>query len=374
MALQLQQEKNSSTGVKDPLVGFTSALKLQRRITDKDRMFFTEQLSLLLGTGSNLHASLKALREQVENPAMKQLIDSLVNDIAEGRTFSRALSHHPRVFSQTYVNLVAASETGGFMDKVLEQLLEMDEKKDRLRNTLVSALSYPAFLLLFATAVVIFVLMAVFPKFSEMFSAISDQLPATTTFLMAVSETLRTQWPLVCASFIVALVFGRLWIRSPGGSRLLDRMKIGTPGIRQIFIKLYLVQSMRVMGLSLSNGVGIMETLSGCKEVVRNKIYRNFISDVQNRVEEGVGIAAGFSNARFIPPVVQQMITTGEETGNLPKVMSRLADYYERELSRNLATFTRLVEPVMLLVMGAIVGILVSSLILPIFKLSRAVH
>jgi type II secretory pathway component PulF len=133
------------------------------------------------------------------------------------------------------------------------------------------------------------------------------------------------------------------------------------------------MQSMRVLSLSLSNGVGILNALHSCKDVIRNSLFQKFISNVEEQVEEGDGISAGFSNISFIPHVVQQMITTGEESGNLPKLMARLADFYEREISVRLQTFSRLAEPVMLLVMGVVVGLLVSSLILPIFKLSRAV-
>ena len=139
-------------------------------------------------------------------------------------------------------------------------------------------------------------------------------------------------------------------------------------------MQLYLVQSLRVMGLSLGNGVSVMDTLASCRDVVDNSLYRRFINQVEAKVQEGEGLAAAFSEAEFIPPAVRQMVSTGEETGNLPRVMSRVAAYYERELDKRLAAFARAVEPVMLIVMGAVVGLIVSSLILPIFKLSRAVH
>ena len=353
---------------------WTKLLDSQYKVGNKERMFFTEQLALLLETGASLHAGLQALKVQSDNPAMTRLIDALMTDISEGKTFSYALSRHPDVFSTTYVNLISASEAGGFMHEVLDQLLEMDEKREQLHSTLVSAFTYPVFLIVFSIAVVLFVLVVVFPKFGDMFSLIHDQLPATTVFLMATSKLLTHYWMPLLGGFAAALFLLGYWIKSPAGIQQLDQLKLNTPLIKDVFIQLYLVQSLRVMSLSLSHGVSIMDTLTSCRDVVKNALFRQFIARVEARVQEGAGIAAGFTNTLFIPPIVEQMIATGEETGNLPRVMGRVADHYERELSRRLTALSKLAEPVMLLVMGLVVGILVSSLILPIFKLSRAVH
>ena len=371
MPIQLNnqvQQKPSSINLTLP-----KSFSLSRKVTDKDRMFFTEQLALLLETGSNLHMSLKALQSQVENPAMRDILEQMTDEVSEGRTFSHALAQHPKVFSQTYVNLIAASEGGGFMHEVLQQLHEMDEKRDQFQSTLSSALTYPVFLLFFAFAVVVFVLIAVFPKFGDMFTLIEDQLPSTTKFFMAASDLFIHQWPMLLIGLALVLAVGYTWLKSAGGQLFMDRLKLSMPGIKEIFIKIYLVQVMRVMGLSLNNGVGIMETLHASKDVVNNRIFQRFIGEVEDKVEEGSGIAAGFTNSNFIPSIVEQMIQTGEETGSLAKVMNRLADFYERELTRRLENLSKLAEPIMLVVMGAVVGLLVSSLILPIFKLSRAV-
>ena len=371
MAIELKRQPLKTTNaisLGDTLKGLS-----RRRISNKERRFFTEQMALLLETGSNLHASLLALKGQLSNPAMIDMVEQLIEDVGDGKQFSHALARHPQVFSQTYINLIAASEDGGFMHQVLEQLLEMEEKREQLQQTLFSALSYPVFLLLFAFGVVIFVLVVVFPKFSEMFSMISDQLPATTMWLMAASDFFRRQWVYLLIGIAVVVLLFRVWSASPAGAYRLDWVKLHLPVVRGIFIQLYLLQSLRVLSLSLSNGVGILDTLHACRDVVRNRLFQELISGIEAHVESGEGIAAGFRETSFIPSVVEQMISTGEETGNLPKVMARLADFYERELSNRLKTLSKLAEPVMLLVMGVVVGVLVSSLILPIFKLSRAV-
>lgn len=355
----------------------STSLSLQglwkRGVTTRDRRFFTEQMALLLETGTPLQASLMALRKQVDNPAMIELIDSLIEDISQGVQFSVALGKHPEVFSQTYINLIAASEDGGFMHQVLQQLLTLEEKREALRQTLVSALSYPAFLMFFALAVVIFVLVVVFPKFADLFSQIEDQLPATTVFLMASSDILKQHWlPIIIGCLAAAGAF-RFWAATEAGAYRLDWARLNLPVVRNVYAQMYLVNSLRVLSMSLGNGVGMMDSLRASKYVVDNRLFQRFIGDVEEQVENGNGITAGFRNTEFIPPIVEQMIATGEETGNLPKVMQRLALYFETELTARLSTLSRLAEPVMLLIMGGVVGLIVSSLILPIFKLSRVV-
>ncbi len=339
----------------------------------QDRMFFTEQLSLLLETGTALHVALQALKKQVENPAMAAIIDGLYEKITEGKSLSYALAQYPELFPATYINLVSAAEDGGFLDRVLLELMRMDEKRDELRSTVVSALSYPAFLVGFSIFVVIFVLVAVFPKFADMFASIADRLPATTIILMQASEVLVNHWKLILAGVVAAISLLVWWLHTPAGKMLLDGLKLRVYGVRDIFIQIYIIQSLRVLGLSMGNGVSIPDALASCREVVSNRVFQRFLVDVEHKVNEGSGFAIAFQQADFIPPTVKQMVTTGEETGNLPRVLGRVADYYERELAKKLAAFSRMVEPIMLIVMGGVVGLIVSSLILPIFKLSQAV-
>ena len=348
-------------------------MRLGKAIGDSERKFFTEQMALLLETGTPLQQSLQALRKQLDNPAMIDLVDELIEDIGQGRQFSVALARHPQVFSTTYTNLVAASEDGGFMHEVLQQLLALDEKREQLKKTLVSALSYPVFLMVFAFAVVIFVLVVVFPKFADLFEQIADQLPLTTMFLMAASNLLKQHWVVLSIALVAMIVGYKLWAATEIGQRRLDWARLNLPLLRGVYTQMYLINSLRVLALSLGNGVGMMDSLHACKYVVDNRLFQDFIGKVENQVETGNGIAAGFRGTSFIPPIVEQMISTGEETGNLPKVLARLADYFEGELSSKLQTLSRLAEPVMLLVMGGVVGLIVSSLILPIFKLTRVV-
>lgn len=343
-------------------------------ISLKQRMVFTERLSLLLETGVSLLEALKAMQLQTEEPLLAEIIGSLATIISEGKTFSSALATHPEMFSSTYISLVAAAEEGGFLPQVLAQLLRMDEKNSQLRSSIVSALSYPAFLIVFSIAVVVFVLVAIFPQFELMFASIHDQLPITTIFLMALSSLVRHYWIFILIGLAAGAWATFSWIRSKAGKLTLDRLRMSLPVIRDIYIQIYLSQTLSVLGLSLSNGVPITVALKACQGVVDNSVFSKFLDNIRTHVNEGRGIAVGFTESPIIPPMVRQMVATGEQTGNLGKVMTRVAEFYERELSNRISVLSKAVEPVMLVVMGGVVGLIVVSLILPIFKLSRAVH
>lgn len=259
------------------------------------------------------------------------------------------------------------------MHEVLSELLQMEEKADELSSTVRSALAYPILLSVFSLAVVVFVLVVVFPKFSVMFAKIHDQLPLTTIVLLKASDFLRAYWVQTIAGLAaLGLLFAR-WKNSPQGKLAIDRYKVTLPGIRKIFMQIYLVQTLRVMSLSLGNGVNIIDTLKATRDVVENTVVQKFFGAVEEEIQQGNGVASGFEKSTLIPALAQRMIATGEESGNLPKVMSRLADFYERELTKKLKAVSSMAEPIMIVVMGMIVGVIVSSLILPIFKLSRAV-
>ena len=378
MAIELgtgaARPQNTTTSQGSWLEKLNSIELTPRKVTGRERMFFTERLALLVETGNSLHASLLILVQQSDNPALSKLIQQLADDISGGMKFSSALTRHPDVFSPVYINLIAAAEQGGFMAEVLKELLALEEKRQELRSTVVGAFSYPAFLVVFSVAVVFFVLAVVFPKFAELFSSIADQLPASTLFLMAVSDAMREHWLAIVVGLGLTVGAGAYSLRQPWGIAWLDKTKLAVPVLRDIVVQIYLVQMMRVMHLSLRKEVSVQDTLQSCRLLVRNSQFRAFVESVQENVNAGRGVAVGFNASPFLPSLVKQMIATGDESGSLALVTGRIADFYERELQKRLATLSKLAEPIMLMVMGTVVGLLVSSLILPIFKLSRAVH
>jgi type II secretory pathway component PulF len=373
MALELNTKLSTNT-VKPDSGKFKLSLGGAKKVSNKDRMFFIEQLALMLETGSDLHTSLNVLSKQTDNHELARVIKALSDDISEGKTFSSALAKHPQVFSTTYTSLIAASESGGYIRRILEHLLVMEKQREELRNTLISAMSYPAFLMVFSLGMVVFILAVVFPKFGTLFTSIQDQLPITTIYLMAASRVITQYWWALTIGLVGLIVLFSVLIKSEKGRALIDDLKLTMPVIKHIFLKIYLIQMMRILALSLKSGVNLMDALVLTKDVVQNIGFIRFVETLIKDVTEGRKLAYGFNQSDIIPPIVKQMITTGEETGNLALVTDRIADYFQQDLEKLLKLVTKAIEPIMLLVMGVVVGVLVSSLILPIFKLSHAVH
>jgi type II secretory pathway component PulF len=374
MALEINQKNSNNAAVKPDVGKVKLSFGSTKKIADKDRMFFIEQLALMLETGSDLHSSLNVLMKQSDNPELTRVIKALCDDISEGKTFSSALAKHPQVFSTTYTSLIAASESGGYIRRILEHLLIMEKQRQELRNTLISAMSYPAFLMVFSLGMVIFILAVVFPKFGTLFTSIQDQLPVTTIYLMAASRIITGYWWAIVPCFFGLIALFSLMIKSEKGRVLIDELKLTIPFVKHIFLKIYLIQMMRILALSLKSGVNLLDALVLTKDVVQNSGFIRFVETLIKDVTEGRKLAYGFNHSEIIPPIVKQMITTGEETGNLVLVSDRIADYFQQDLEKLLKLLTKAIEPIMLLVMGIVVGTLVSSLILPIFKLSHAVH
>lgn len=345
----------------------------RRRITARERMLFTERLAMLLETGMALHAALKTLHDQTDNPRLAGIVAAVGDQVLEGKPFSVALAGHPELFSPAYVGLVEAAEQGGFMFEVLQQIVELEDRQQKLNSAVLSAMAYPGFLAAFSVAVIAFVLVGVFPKFAEMFASIGDDLPATTRLLMAASDLLRERGVLLLAGGGAALVAALRWARTPRGAEAIDAAKLRVPVVRDVFLQVYMAQTMRVMGMSLANGVSVLVTLSACRDTVRNRRFRAFLLRIEEHVLQGRGFASAFANETMLPSMVREMIGTGEQTGRLAMVMSRIADFYERELMRRITAISKLAEPVMLLAVGGVVGLVVISLILPIFKLSKGV-
>ncbi len=354
--------------------GSRPAFSLASRVSSKDRKFFTEQLSLLLETGNSLSDSLEIIVGQSDSPALSGVINDILDQLNGGKSFSAALAEHPEIFSRTYITLIAASEDGGYMHSVLNHILDMEEKREDLISTLTSAFTYPAFLVVFALLVIIFILGFVFPKFADLFANIRDELPATTVMLMWLSDITRNYWWAILAVVIVSTGSLIVWYQSEAGKRRCNDLIAGLPLVGGLLYEIYLIQTMRIIGLSLTNGVTLVESIQACRDIVKNSQYLAFMDSLYRNVTEGRTFAAGFNETGFIPPLIRQMVKTGEESGKLALVCTRIADHYQKDLALKLKSLSKMIEPLMLLVMGVVVGLIVSSIILPIFKLSRAVH
>lgn len=345
-----------------------------RRIKAKEIIFFTSQLSLMLEVGTPLTSSLTAIENQTKNPAFKEVIQAMGKDIEEGLQLSDAMRRHPQVFNNVFISMIKAGETGGFLQKILDRLAEMQEKRQALIAQLRSTLTYPAILCLVGLLVVIFVLVGVLPKFATFFAGKESILPITTRILMAMSHSLRIYWWVYLISFAGIVLVLKLWKESEPGQALIDRFCVSAPMVARLYNKIYTCQLLRTLGHLMSSQVPLLEALEVTRATIKNRHFSRFITQIMDHVEKGGRFAQPFTTYPYILDSVKQMVATGEEVGNLPTVMLRLAGFYDTEVDRELKNIASLIEPIALMLLGGVVGVIVASVILPLFRLAHAVH
>lgn len=345
-----------------------------RRIKTKEIILFTSQLSLMLEVGTPLTSSLTAIENQTENPAFKEVIQAMGRDIEEGLQLSDAMRRHPQVFNNVFISMIKAGETGGFLQKILDRLAEMQEKRQALIAQLRSTLTYPAILCLVGLLVVVFILVGVLPKFATFFAGKESILPITTRFLMAMSHSLRGYWWVYLISTVGLIVALKLWKESESGQALIDRFCVSAPMVARLYNKIYTCQLLRTLGHLMSSQVPLLEALEVTRATIKNRHFSRFITQIMDHVEKGGRFAQPFTTYPYIMDSVKQMVATGEEVGNLPTVMLRLAGFYDTEVDRELKNIASLIEPIALMLLGGVVGVIVASVILPLFRLAHAVH
>ncbi len=347
---------------------------LGRPIKPREVIVFTSQLSLMLEIGTSLNDALSALRDQIKNPAFKEVIQGMLRDIKEGRQLSDAMKRHPRVFDNVFVSMIRAGETGGFLKEIIDRIVEMQEKRQALIAQVRSALTYPVVLCIIGTLVVIFVLVGILPRFTVFFEGKEDILPFTTRFLMAMSASLRGYWWAYLIGGTGLAVGVKLCKESEQGQALIDRFCVRAPIVGRLFNKIYTCQLLRILGHLMESQVVLLEALEVTRATIKNRYFTEFIDGTIAHVKQGGRFSQPFAGYPYIMESVKQMVATGDEAGNLPSVMLRLAEFYDTEIDQELKTLSSMIEPAGLIVMGGVVGLIVSSVILPMFKIARAMH
>ena len=344
-----------------------------RRVSGKDLIYFTSQLSLMLEVGTSLTDAVAALESQTANPALRSVSQALQRDMEEGQSFSVALSRHTNVFDGVYVSMVRAGETGGYLRDALERIVEMHERREALNAQVKAALTYPAILAVVAGFVVVFVLTGVLPKFMPLFEGKEEILPASTRVLMALSRSLRAfwwAWMLGIGGLCAAVTMFR---RSPSGQWLHDRLAVSLPLVGDLTNKILTGRLLRTLGHLLESHVALTDALKVTRLTLQNRFYRELIDRVERIVEGGGRLSQAFLGFAHMPATVRQMIATGEEAGNVYPVMLRLARHYDTEAEQQLKRVASMIEPLALIILGAVVGLIVASVILPLFKMAHAV-
>jgi general secretion pathway protein F len=341
--------------------------KFSLRSSRADLLTFTTELSALLGAGLPLDRSLNILSEISESSEMKKVIDSILRSIREGSSFSDALQKHPKVFPKLYVNMIRAGEAGGVLDVVLDKLNEFLESSKALKDHVVSVMIYPSLLMVTGGVSIIILLTFVLPKFSMMFAELGGSLPLSTKLLLAFSNTLKSYWWIVLSAIVVAWTIFKNYVRSDAGRFKWDGFKLRLIG--DVVRKLETARFCRTLGTLLKSGVPLLQALNNSRDIINNRVIAAAVDSVSAGAKEGKGIAAPLSETNVFPQLALSMIKVGEETGQLDSMLIKVASTYEKSLNVAIKRLVNFLEPVMILIMGVIIGFIVISMLLAIFSI-----
>lgn len=345
------------------------------RIKPKSLMIFTRQLATLIDSGLPLLRSLTVLEKQEPNPVLKATVAALAENVQGGSTFSESLSQHPKIFNKLYVNMVKAGELGGVLEIVLNRLAEYQEKAQKLKNKIVSAMVYPVIVMFIAVAILVFLMIFIVPKFKEMFSSTDQELPLISKIVFGMSEFFLAR-PLVVPNVVFAFIaFGvivflfNLWGRTVGGRRIIDNMKLKMPILGDIQRKSAVSRFSRTLGTLVTSGVPILQALNITRDTAGNVVISNAIEKVHEAVKEGETIVTPLQSSGVFPNMVISMVDVGEETGQLPEMLLKVADVYDDEVDNAVTALTSILEPIMIVILALIVGSVVFALFLPLIKM-----
>jgi len=342
-----------------------------KRVSKNDLIYVTSQLAVMVDTGITLSTALGGILEQESNPTLRRVLSDLKNSVEGGQDFSAALARHPKCFDKTYVALVKASEATGSLGPTLERIAGYLRKEAETRSKVRAAMAYPMVMMTVAVGVTIFLLTYILPKFMPLFKAKGTQLPRPTIVMMAISDAMLHYWYFWlagAAAAVAALLYAR---RSEAGRRAIDWCKINAPIVGPMFRKVTISRSIRTLGAMLASGVPVMEAIRLAGAVSANFYYERLWTAVLDQVAGGKRLCEILHGNPLFPRVLVQMIAAGEDTGKLDAVLQKVSVYYDGEVETSLKAATSMIEPIMIAVMGVVVGTIGLSMMLPIFSLSK---
>ncbi|OGW41311.1 MAG: type II secretion system protein GspF [Nitrospirae bacterium RBG_13_39_12] len=365
-------EKLKNTGI-IPLKVASPEKGMGKRITLRSSktnlLTFSTELSALLSAGLPLDRSLNILSGISESKEMKNIIQSILKSIREGSSFSDALQRHPKVFSRLYINMIRAGEAGGVLDVVLEKLNEFLESAKELKDHIISVMIYPIFLVFASGLSIIILLTYVLPKFSVIFDELGGSLPLSTQILLTISNALKSYWWFILLIITTGLLIFKNHIKSASGRYKWDAFKLKMMG--EVIRKLETARFCRTLGTLLKSGVPLLQALNNAKDVITNQVIASSIDAVSDGAKEGKGIAVPLSDANVFPSLALSMIKVGEETGQLDNMLIKVATTYEKSLNVTIKRFVSILEPVMILSMGLIIGFIIISMLMAIFSITE---
>ena len=345
-----------------------------RRVKTEEIVMFVRQLATMVDAGLPLLQALQTLEEQSEQGGFKDVMHSLSDDVTRGQSFSEALSNHPRVFDKLFVSMVRAGETGGFLAEILERLASHMEEAESLRRKVKSAMMYPLVVSILAVCITVFLIVKVIPVFEEMFRDFGGDLPLPTKVLIATSRAMRSYGVLFLAAAIGLGFMFRWYYRTPNGRRAVDRSKFRVPVFGPLFQKIAIARFTSTLSALVQSGVPIIRSLEIVSETSGNEIINDVLRDAMNRTERGDPIADALRSSPYIPRMVAKMVEVGESTGRLDAMLKRVSDFYTDQVNAAVSALTSLIEPILIVFLGVVVGGIVLSMFLPIFEMTNVIQ
>ncbi|MDP9497380.1 MAG: type II secretion system F family protein [Actinomycetota bacterium] len=345
-----------------------------RRVRLKDLAVFARQFATMINSGLSLLRALTILVDQTENPELRRVLGAVRNDIETGSALSTAMARHPDVFPPLMVNMTRAGEVGGFLDSVLIQVAENYEAEVRLRGKVKAAMTYPVVVLAIAVLAVVAMLLFIVPVFVGMFADFDSELPAPTRALVAISDLMRLLAPLGLVAGIAAAVTWRKVRRRAGVRAVVEPLLLRLPVFGQLFRKIALARFARNLGTMMSSGVPILQSLDIVAETTGNVVLERALRAVQDNVRRGEALAAPLHQHPVFPAMVVQMMAVGEDTGALDTMLHKIAEFYDQEVEATTEALTALIEPLMIVTIGSVIGAMIVALYMPIFKLMDVIN
>ena len=355
--------------------GEPSAVRsILRRVKKTEISIFTRQLTTLLTAGLPLMEALSATIDHIDDPVLKRTITRIREDVREGRSLADAMRAHPRAFSGLYTNMIQAGETSGALDVVLARLADFQESQVKLRNKIWATMTYPVMMLFIGLGVMVFLFTFVIPQVTLVFEDLGQALPLPTLVLISISNFFRFYWWVIIGVILILTFALAKYIKTPKGKVVYDRLILKAPLFGKIIKLIAISRFSRTLSTLLASGVPLIASMDIVKAVVNNSVLSKVLEDTKDRVREGEALSEPLKRSGMFPSMVIQMITVGERSGELERMLSKVSDAYDNEVDTTVAGLTSLLEPVMILVMGVIVLFVVLSILLPIFEMSQVVR
>jgi len=349
-------------------------ISFRKKVSLKDKIIFTNQLAMMIKGGLPLIEALEALEEQTENETFHKAISQIMADVQGGSALSKSLEKHPKIFSKLYVSVTASGEQSGKLDQVLERLSDQLQKDYDLISKVKTAVSYPIVIVCALVGVMILMLIFVVPQLKSIFDEMGVALPLPTRMILGTSAFIINYWYIVII-FLILLYFGiRYWSRTVKGGFLIDEFKIKVPIFGQLVQKIYMASFTRTTGTLIAAGLPMLNILATVKEVVGNKVYQPVFEQISKDVENGATLSNALrKHKKIFPPMIAQMVSVGEKSGKVDEVLFHLATFYDKEVEATTSNLTALIEPILILVIGAAIGVAIVSIIMPIYSLVNVI-